>query len=286
MSAQPDRQKEILDAFVGAARMKKRIWITADAQNVLSVEVFCKSFACVAVLALPSHSPSCLAALGQAGDVLVVLPNSPMEQAWLAVAHELSVRCILLAAQNEGARFDIPFCGSIDELIALAQNLAACNAQVQMHKFFSDWAGLSASLSGLRPLVFTNGVFDILHRGHVHSLQAARAEGAYLVVGINSDASVKRLGKGPDRPIQTAEDRAALLAALSCVDFVTIFDEDTPARLIEAVSPDVLVKGGDYTPDQIAGAEFVKSRGGRVVTIAFEHDRSTSQILKKIRSHA
>lgn len=152
-------------------------------------------------------------------------------------------------------------------------------------KVFRDWEALREAVSGLHPLVFTNGVFDILHRGHVHSLEAARAQGAYLVVGVNSDASVKRLGKGDDRPIQSEDDRAQILAALECVDFVTIFTEDTPARLIETIAPDVLVKGGDYRIDQIAGADFVLGRGGRVVTIEFEHDRSTSKILSKVRSH-
>lgn len=151
-------------------------------------------------------------------------------------------------------------------------------------KFQRDWGELRRIVADKRPLVFTNGVFDILHRGHVHSLSAAKAQGAYLMVGVNSDASVRRLGKGSDRPIQSEEDRAEILAALECVDFVTIFDEDTPARLIETLEPDVLVKGGDYQISQIAGAEFVMARGGRVVTIAFEHDRSTSKILQRVRA--
>lgn len=153
-------------------------------------------------------------------------------------------------------------------------------------KFIKDWAALKDATDNLHPLVFTNGVFDILHRGHVHSLEAARAEGAYLVVGVNSDASVKRLGKGDDRPIQSENDRACILASLACVDYVTIFDEDTPTQLIEAITPDVLVKGGDYRLDQIAGADTVLARGGRVKTIDFEHSRSTTGILGRIREHA
>ncbi len=150
-------------------------------------------------------------------------------------------------------------------------------------KFQRDWQILTQMVAGKRPLVFTNGVFDILHRGHVHSLAAAKAQGAFLVVGVNSDASVKRLGKGSDRPIQSEDDRAEILAALECVDFVTIFEEDTPARLIETLEPDVLVKGGDYQIHQIAGADFVIARGGKVVMIPFEHDRSTSKILQQVR---
>ncbi|WP_439823298.1 D-glycero-beta-D-manno-heptose 1-phosphate adenylyltransferase [Aquitalea aquatica] len=147
-----------------------------------------------------------------------------------------------------------------------------------------DHASLATLTAGLMPIVFTNGVFDILHRGHVHILQQAKKLGAYLVVGINSDASVRRLGKGSDRPINSENDRAALIAALECVDFVTIFNEDTPAQLISTIKPDVLVKGGDYQLDQIAGADFVKQNGGIVTTIAFEHDRSTTQLITRIRN--
>lgn len=134
-----------------------------------------------------------------------------------------------------------------------------------------------------RPLVFTNGVFDILHRGHVTYLAQARALGASLVVGVNSDASVRRLGKGPDRPINNLADRMAVLAALESVALVVGFDEDTPLALIVACRPDVLVKGGDWRPDAIVGASEVRSWGGTVHSIRFEHERSTTSTLAKIR---
>jgi rfaE bifunctional protein nucleotidyltransferase chain/domain len=131
-------------------------------------------------------------------------------------------------------------------------------------------------------LVFTNGVFDILHRGHVEYLYAARALGDALVVAINTDASVRRL-KGSDRPINTDEDRALVIAGLGCVDYVTFFADDTPQRLIAALLPDVLVKGGDYTADTIVGRSEVESAGGEVVVIPFIVGKSTTQTLKKIR---
>lgn len=135
-----------------------------------------------------------------------------------------------------------------------------------------------------RPLVFTNGVFDILHRGHVTYLAQARAEGAALVVALNSDASVRRLGKGDDRPINTCADRMAVIAALQCADLVTCFEDDTPYALIVAAQPDVLVKGGDWAIDRIVGGDVVRARGGRVMSIPFEHERSTTETLRRIRA--
>jgi rfaE bifunctional protein nucleotidyltransferase chain/domain len=134
-----------------------------------------------------------------------------------------------------------------------------------------------------RPLVFTNGVFDLLHRGHVTYLAQARALGASLVVGVNADASARRLGKGADRPINALPDRLAVLAALEAVNLVTWFDEDTPLRLILAVRPDVLVKGGDWKVEGIVGASEVRGWGGAVHSIPFEHERSTSALLARIR---
>jgi rfaE bifunctional protein nucleotidyltransferase chain/domain len=134
-----------------------------------------------------------------------------------------------------------------------------------------------------RPLVFTNGVFDVLHRGHVTYLARARALGASLIVGVNSDASVKRLGKGDDRPVNALADRMAVLAALEPVSLVTSFDEDTPLALILACRPDVLVKGGDWKPVNIVGALEVKSWGGVVHSIPFEHEQSTTALLERIR---
>jgi D-glycero-beta-D-manno-heptose 1-phosphate adenylyltransferase len=136
-----------------------------------------------------------------------------------------------------------------------------------------------------RPLVFTNGVFDVLHRGHITVLAQARAHGSAMVVGVNSDASVRRLGKGDDRPINSEDDRAAILAALESVDLVVVFDEDTPYQLIEAVRPDVIVKGGDYDMDQLAETRLVRSWGGSAIAIPFVHARSTTATLARIRAN-
>ena len=135
-----------------------------------------------------------------------------------------------------------------------------------------------------RPLVFTNGVFDILHRGHVTYLAEAAALGASLVVALNTDASVRRLGKGADRPINALEDRAAVVAALASVALVTWFDEDTPLARILQCRPEHLVKGGDWSPDRIVGAAEVRGWGGEVHSIPFRHDRSTTRLLSRIRS--
>ena len=133
-------------------------------------------------------------------------------------------------------------------------------------------------------VVFTNGVFDLLHPGHVDVLCGARAEGAHLVVGLNSDASVRRLGKGPDRPVRSQAERAYVLAALEAVDAVVVFGEDTPRELVEALQPDVIVKGGDYTPESVVGAEVVRARGGRVVIIPLTAGQSTTSIIERLRA--
>jgi rfaE bifunctional protein nucleotidyltransferase chain/domain len=134
-----------------------------------------------------------------------------------------------------------------------------------------------------RPLVFTNGVFDLLHRGHVTYLAQARALGAALLVALNGDASARRLGKGPDRPMNPLEDRLALVAALEAVDAVTWFDDDTPLELIRACAPQVLVKGGDWPVERIVGASEVLAAGGKVFSIPFEHLRSTTALIERIR---
>lgn len=131
-------------------------------------------------------------------------------------------------------------------------------------------------------IVFTNGCFDILHRGHVAYLQSAKSMGDILIVGMNTDASVKRL-KGEERPINTLEDRAYVLSALKSVDYVVPFDEDTPITLIQSIKPDVLVKGGDYTMDTIIGAKEVHAYGGKVEIIPFVEGKSTSSIIDAIR---
>ena len=134
-----------------------------------------------------------------------------------------------------------------------------------------------------RPIVFTNGVFDVLHRGHASYLAHARELGASLVVALNTDASARRLGKGPDRPLNTEDDRAALIAALESVSLVTFFDEDTPLELVTALQPDILVKGGDYDMDTLAETAVVKAYGGKAVAIAFVDGYSTTALVKKIR---
>ena len=143
---------------------------------------------------------------------------------------------------------------------------------------------LSARLARLaRPLVFTNGVFDILHRGHVTYLAQARALGASLLVAVNSDASARKLGKGEDRPVNTLADRLAVLAALESVTLVTSFEQDTPLALILAAKPDVLVKGGDWKPEAIVGAKEVKGWGGAVHSIPLLQGRSTTSLIERIR---
>jgi len=147
-----------------------------------------------------------------------------------------------------------------------------------------DPHALATHLAALsRPLVFTNGVFDLLHRGHVTYLAQARAFGASLVVGVNSDASVRRLEKGDERPVNALADRMAVLAALEAVSLVTWFEEDTPLALILACRPDVLVKGGDWKDADIVGAREVAGWGGAVYSIPFAHERSTTSLLRRIR---
>ena len=134
-----------------------------------------------------------------------------------------------------------------------------------------------------RRVVFTNGVFDLLHPGHIRYLQQARALGDLLIIGLNSDASVRR-NKGPERPINNEDERAEILAALECVDAVTVFDEDTPADIITAIQPDILVKGADWAEDSIVGRETVEASGGAVVRVPIEQGYSTTEIIRRIRA--
>jgi D-beta-D-heptose 7-phosphate kinase/D-beta-D-heptose 1-phosphate adenosyltransferase len=133
------------------------------------------------------------------------------------------------------------------------------------------------------PVVFTNGVFDLLHPGHVELLEAARSEGHALIVGVNSDASARRLGKGAGRPVASESARARVLAGLAAVDCVVLFGEDTPLALIEALEPDVLAKGADYAREAIVGADLVESRGGRVVRIPIVPDHSSTRLVERVR---
>lgn len=156
-----------------------------------------------------------------------------------------------------------------------------------MGQAFSGWDDLIHALKPLREekrrIVFTNGCFDILHVGHVRYLQEAKAAGDVLVVGLNSDSSVRKL-KGPARPVQSESERAEILAALAAVDFVVIFSEETPEKLIHEVRPDVLVKGGDYDIESIVGASFVRSYGGVVKALRFVPGSSTSSIIDRMKS--
>ena len=145
-------------------------------------------------------------------------------------------------------------------------------------------AELDRRLAGLaRPLVFTNGVFDILHRGHVSYLAEARALGASLVLGLNSDASARQLGKGPDRPLNAEADRACVLAALESVSLVVLFDEPTPVELLKRVRPDVYVKGGDYDIEALEETRWVRSWGGQAHALSFVDGYSTTALVKRIR---
>jgi D-beta-D-heptose 7-phosphate kinase/D-beta-D-heptose 1-phosphate adenosyltransferase len=145
------------------------------------------------------------------------------------------------------------------------------------------WRGEHAHRGHPHRVVFTNGVFDLLHPGHIDVLWGARRTGGALVVGLNSDASVRRLDKGPGRPVRTEADRAYVLAALEAVDVVTVFDQDTPLELIRALRPDIIVKGGDYTPETIVGAAEVRSWGGEVVVIPLTPNQSTTSIINTLR---
>lgn len=151
-------------------------------------------------------------------------------------------------------------------------------------KILSPGQSIAAAVAPLeRPIVFTNGCFDILHRGHVTYLQQAADLGHSLVIGINTDESVRQLNKAPDRPFNNLEDRMAVLAALECVDLVIPFGEATPIEIIKQVKPDHLVKGGDWKPQDIVGNEFVSSYGGGVHSIPFRFQRSTTDLVNRIR---
>ncbi|MBU2838318.1 SIS domain-containing protein [Acidithiobacillus thiooxidans] len=230
-------------------------------------------------------------AIGRPGDVLVAFStsgNSNNVVRGIEAAHRRGMRVVALTGRDGGVigktmnAFDVEIrvptqdTARIQEIHLLAihalckaidTEFSTTTATEEICKVQRDWNRLVEYTRGLRPLVFTNGIFNILNRGHVHFLQTARAQGAYLVVGVNSDTSVKLLGNGADRRIQREDDLVDIIAGLGCVDFVTIFDEKTPARLIETLAPDVLVKRSDCELERLDGVAFVVERGGRVVTI-------------------
>jgi phosphoheptose isomerase len=243
-----------------------------------------------------------IAALGHKGDILVVFSTSGNSVNVLNAveqAHLQGMRVIACTGKNGGNlakilnRYDVELRVSSEKTARIQEiHLFIIHMLCQaIDNFFVQsslrtsgkielcWNNLSQLTKGLRPLVFTNGVFDLLHRGHIHMLKESRQLGSYLVVGVNSDASVRRLHKGANRPIQREEDRMAILASLDCVDLVTMFTEDTPAQLINQLMPDVLVKGGDYAADEIIGAREVMASGGQVITIPFKYPRSTTQLV-------
>ncbi len=249
-----------------------------------------------------------VAALGKAGDGLLVFStsgNSANILAAVRVAQARGIWVLAFTGRDGGALARELRPGDIElrvphertariqevHLLLIHSLCAAVDAhaaelehpQALDDKIVNDWDELARRVAGQRPLVFSNGVFDILHRGHVQYLSEARAEGACLVLAVNSDASVRRLGKGADRPINPLDDRQGVLAGLAAIDYVTTFDEDTPLRLIQRLRPEVLVKGGDWPVESIVGAGEVQGWGGRVLSIPFRHQRSTTRLLQKIR---
>ena len=231
---------------------------SGNSRNVLEA-VRCAQARGLWVLALTGKDGGALAPLLRGGDIELRVPavsTARIQEVHLLLIHTL--------------------CTYLDSVFAEDAHLAT-------GKVHADVTTLLPLLLGRQPLVFTNGVFDLLHRGHVHYLQAARREGACLVVGVNSDASVRRLGKGDERPLNALDDRMAVLAGLAAVDYVLPFADDTPLALIDALQPDVLVKGGDWAPETIVGADRVRARGGRVLSIPFAHPRSTTTLVRRIR---
>lgn len=210
-----------------------------------------------------------------AGDTVLVFVG-------LGVATGLSV-IEAAALANAAAGIVVGKVGT--STVSAADLLTAAGDDSGLNRKIRPAAELAAILADRRrqgqTIVFTNGCFDLLHVGHVRYLQQARKLGDLLVLGLNSDASIRRL-KGPKRPLIGADERAHLLAALDCVDFVVMFDEDTPLALIESLRPDILVKGSDYTPEEVVGREFVESQGGRVELIRVVDGKSTSNLIEKI----
>jgi D-glycero-beta-D-manno-heptose 1-phosphate adenylyltransferase len=162
--------------------------------------------------------------------------------------------------------------------------MTTCNTEHKVVNWEAAARWVKELQSEGQKVVFTNGCFDLLHLGHVRYLEAARTLGDALIIGVNTDASVKRLGKGGDRPLTPEADRARVLAALACVDRVVLFGEDTPLALITWLAPDILVKGGDYKLDEIVGREVVLARGGRVVALPFVPGYSTTGLIDRIRT--
>ncbi|QQR49372.1 D-glycero-beta-D-manno-heptose 1-phosphate adenylyltransferase [bacterium] len=227
------------------------------------------------------HSPACkreVFDLSGAGDTVVAFLA-------LGFAHKLDLVVVLRLA-NHAASIAIShlktYSVSLEELIDRQADVA--------EKIMYDWARLKIELEWLRSegkrIVFTNGCFDILHSGHIHLLKEAKKRGDILVVALNTDASVQRLNKGPERPINSLSERATIMSALSVVDFVTAFDQDTPREILEYLRPNVLVKGGDYKREELAGYDLLMSYGGEVFTIDMVPGRSTTSTIQKLQQTA
>ncbi len=169
---------------------------------------------------------------------------------------------------------------------SLGQHAGACLNTATKVRTIAEAASWCERQRGRGPVVFTNGVFDLLHVGHVSLLEAARAEGEALVVAVNTDVSARGLNKGRDRPLVPERERARLVAALVCVDCVVLFDEETPLELIQLLRPDVLVKGADYAREAIVGADLVEGWGGRVVRVPLVSGVSTTALVRKLRGRA
>ncbi len=193
------------------------------------------------------------------------------------------------AAPTQGTPADVRSFATMPDMSSRSTPASTVDAQTAPPAFLQKIVAqtdLPPALALLpRPLVFTNGVFDILHRGHVTYLAQARAQGASLVVGLNSDASARTLGKGPDRPLNAQDDRAAVLAALESVDLVVLFDQSTPLALLDLVRPDLYVKGGDYAIETLAETTLVRSWGGHAMAIPLVAGRSTTALVQRIRRH-
>jgi D-beta-D-heptose 7-phosphate kinase / D-beta-D-heptose 1-phosphate adenosyltransferase len=218
---------------------------------------------------------------------------NPVPHSYAAGAGDTFVSALSMAL---GAGAHTPAAAEIasaaSSIVVCKEGTASCYSEELIEhfstdeKFVHDAFQLTARMAYYRrngmKVVFTNGCFDILHRGHISYLNKAKEYGDILVVGLNSDNSVRKL-KGPDRPINTVDDRGQILSALSCVDHIIPFDEDTPVELIKVVEPDIFVKGGDYTRETLPEAPLVEEQGGRVVILPYVSDRSTTGIIEKIR---
>lgn len=258
-------------ASVGAALLDslgaRMVAVTLDAEGALLFEAGCPPYRTYATPAPPAHAAG-------AGDTFVsALALALAAGASGPAAAELAAAAAAVVVSRPGTII----CGQADLREQIAAAGVYCLSRERLAERLAAWRAQG------RRIAFTNGCFDIIHHGHIHLLNQAKAQADLLVVGVNSDAGVRRL-KGPGRPVNSLDDRAQVLAALSSVDCVVAFDDDTPAELIAQIRPDVFVKGGDYTRAQLPEAGLVESLGGRVVLVPHLADRSTSDVIARIRA--